>query len=254
MDLATLIGLILAFGAVVGSFVMEGGHLDAIFLFPPMLIVIGGTLGATIVTTSFGTVLQVPTYLRLAFFGHSHRLTESIDMIVRLAEKARREGILGLDAHIKDFRDPFFRKALQLVVDGTEVTALREILETEIAYMEERHKKGIAFFQKAGGFAPTLGILGTVLGLIHTLGNTSDASKMATSIAAAFIATLWGVGLANLFFLPVSDKLRLRHEEEMIHLELVVEGMAAIQSGENPRNIRTRLLAFISPQHRGVEE
>jgi chemotaxis protein MotA len=254
MDLATLVGLALAFGAVVGSFILEGGHLDAIFLFPPMLIVIGGTLGATIITTSVGTVKQVPNYLRLAFFGKSHPLTDSIDTIVKLAEKARREGILGLDAHIREFTDPFFKKALQLVVDGTEVTALREILQTEIAYTEERHKKGIAFFQKAGGFSPTLGILGTVLGLIHTLGNTSDASKMASAIAAAFIATLWGVGLANLFFLPVSDKLRMRHDEEMAHLELVLEGMVAIQSGENPRNIRTRLHAFISPQHRSSEE
>ncbi len=254
MDLATLVGLALAFGAVVGSFILEGGHLDAIFLFPPMMIVIGGTLGATIVTTSVGTVKQVPNYLRLAFFGTSHHLADSIDTIVKLAEKARREGILGLDAHIREFKDPFFKKALQLVVDGTEVTAMREILQTEIAYTEERHKKGIAFFQKAGGFAPTLGILGTVLGLIHTLGNTSDASKMAASIAAAFIATLWGVGLANLFFLPVSDKLRMRHDEEMAHLELVLEGMVAIQSGENPRNIRTRLHAFVSPQHRTSEE
>ena len=106
------------------------------------------------------------------------------------------------------------------------------------------------FFQKAGGFAPTLGILGTVLGLVHTLGNADDASKMAASIAGAFIATLWGVGLANLFFLPVSDKLRMRHDEEMAHFELVMEGVVAIQSGENPRNIRTRLHSFVAPDFR----
>lgn len=250
MDLATIIGLGLAFGAVVGAFKIEGGELGAIFIFAPMLIVIGGTLGATIITTSIQTVKQVPNYLRLAFFGKSRRLTSSIDTIVRLAEKARREGILGLESNLKEFTDPFFKKALQLVIDGTEVTALREILETEIAYVEERHKRGIIFFQKAGGFAPTLGILGTVLGLVHTLGNTDDASKMATSIAGAFIATLWGVGLANLFFLPVSDKLRMRHDEEMAHLELLMEGVVAIQSGENPRNIRTRLHAFIAPDFR----
>ncbi len=250
MDLATIIGLGLAFGAVVGAFKIEGGELGAIFIFAPMLIVIGGTLGATIITTSIETVKQVPNYLRLAFFGKSRRLTSSIDTIVRLAEKARREGILGLETNLKEFTDPFFKKALQLVIDGTEVTVLREILETEIAYVEERHKRGIIFFQKAGGFAPTLGILGTVLGLVHTLGNTDDASKMATSIAGAFIATLWGVGLANLFFLPVSDKLRMRHDEEMAHLELLMEGVVAIQSGENPRNIRTRLHAFIAPDFR----
>jgi len=232
------------------SFKIEGGDLSALFIFAPMMIVIGGTLGATIITTSVGTVLQVPTYLRLAFFGTSRSITDSIDLIVRLAEKARREGILGLEKDVKDFDDPFFKKALQLVIDGTEVTVLREILETEMAYIETRHKRGITFFQKAGGFSPTLGILGTVLGLVHTLSNTQDASRMATAIAGAFIATLWGVGLANLFFLPMSDKLRLRHEEEMAHLELVTEGLVAIQSGENPRNIRTRLYSFIAPKHR----
>jgi chemotaxis protein MotA len=253
MDIATIFGLIVAFGAVVTSFKFEGGDLGALFIFAPMTIVIGGTLGATMITTSVDTVRQVPNYLRLAFFGKSHRVTESIETIVRLAEKARREGILGLEKDINQFGDPFFRKAMQLVIDGTEVTVLREILETEMAYIEERHKRGIVFFQKAGGFAPTLGILGTVLGLVHTLSNTSDAAKMATAIAGAFIATLWGVGLANLFFLPMSDKLRLRHEEEMAHLELLTEGLVAIQSGENPRNIRTRLYSFISPKHREEE-
>ncbi|MEW6049874.1 MAG: flagellar motor protein [Candidatus Zixiibacteriota bacterium] len=253
MDLATAIGLILAFGAVLGAFKLEGGELDAIFITAPILLVIGGTLGATIITTSIHTVKRVPSYLRLAFFGPSHPLTATIESIVRMAEKARREGILGLEGDLKRIHDPFYRKGVQLVIDGTEVTVLREILETEMAYVEERHKRGITFFQKAGGFAPTLGILGTVLGLVHTLGNTSDASRMAASIAAAFIATLWGVGLANLFFLPVSDKLRLRHEEEMAHLELITEGVVAIQSGDNPRNIRTRLHSFIAPQHRRGE-
>jgi chemotaxis protein MotA len=253
MDLATIMGLALAFGAVVGAFKLEGGDLQAIFLTAPMLIVIGGTLGATIVTTSVHTVARVPSMLRLAFGGRERSLTDTINAIVRLSEKARREGILGLEGDIRAIEDPFFRKAIQLVIDGTEVTVLREILETEIAYIEERHKRGIIFFQKAGGFAPTLGILGTVLGLVHTLGNTSDASKMAASIAGAFIATLWGVGLANLFFLPVSDKLKMRHDEEMAHLELILEGVVAIQSGDNPRNIRTRLYSFIAPRFRDGE-
>ncbi|MFZ5980704.1 MAG: flagellar motor protein [Candidatus Zixiibacteriota bacterium] len=250
MDFATIIGLFLAVGAVVGGYNLEGGHLTAIFLTSPILIVVGGTLGATIVTTSMSTVRQVPNYLRLAFFGKPHSYNDTIDNIVHLAEKARREGILGLEPEMKKITDSFFRKAMQLVIDGTEITVLREILETEIAYIEERHKRGIVFFQKAGGFAPTLGILGTVLGLVHTLGSTSDAAQMASAIAAAFIATLWGVGLANLFLLPVSDKLRMRHEDEMAYLELIMEGMVSIQSGENPRNIRTRLLSFVAPHNR----
>lgn len=253
MDLATIFGLILAFGAVVFSFTAEGGQLDSLFLTAPIIIVVGGTLGATITTTSIRTVRQIPSYLKLAFFGRDHSVKEGIENIIRLAEKARREGILGLEQDLKKIHDPFFRKAIQLLIDGTEVTVLRDILNNEIAYAEERHKRGIVFFQKAGGFAPTLGILGTVLALVHTLGNATDANRMASSIAGAFIATLWGVGLANLFFLPVSDKLRMRHDEEMAFLELITEGVVAIQSGENPRNIRTRLISFLAPQHRGGE-
>lgn len=253
MDIATILGLIIAIGAITGSYVLEGGHINSIFLFAPMMIVIGGTLGATIVTSSMDVLRKVPSYLRLAFFSKSPSYEYTIALIVTLAEKARREGVLGLEPYIKTLPMPFFRKAVQMVIDGTEVTALREILETEIAYLEERHKKGIIFFQKAGGFAPTMGILGTVLGLIHTLSNTDDASRMASAIAAAFIATLWGVGLANLFFLPVSDKLRMRHEEEIAHYELIMEGVTSLQSGDNPRNIKIRLQSFIAPHLRHGE-
>jgi len=253
MDIATFIGLIVAFGAVAGSFLLEGGNLTSLLLTAPMLVVIGGTLGATTITTSIQTVVHIPHYLKVAAFGKSYLFNESIDTIVKFAEKARRQGILGLEEDLKKIIDPFFKKAIQLVIDGTEVTALREILETEIAYTEERHKRGIIFFQKAGGFSPTMGILGTVLALIHAFGNVSDASTMAVRIASAFIATLWGVGLANLFFLPISDKLRMRHEEEIAHLELVMEGILAMQSGENPRYVRTRLLSFIDPRHRRHE-
>jgi chemotaxis protein MotA len=127
------------------------------------------------------------------------------------------------------------------------------MLEMEIAAVEERHMRGISFFHKAGGFSPTMGILGTVLGLTHTLANATDASSMASGIAVAFIATLWGVGLANLFFLPISDKLRLRHDDEVAHLELIMEGVIAIQAGYTPRNVRTRLSSFIAPRFRGRE-
>ena len=250
MDLATIFGLVLAFAAVIGAFKLEGGALDAIFLISPMIIVIGGTLGATMVTSSMDTIKKVPRCFWLALRSRTASSAAAIDRIVRLAEKARRDGILGLESELPSLSNKFFFKAVQLVIDGTEVTALREILENEIAYIEDRHKRGIAFFQKAGGFAPTLGILGTVMGLVQALSGSPDAASMASAIAAAFIATLWGVGLANLFFLPISDKLRLRHEEEMAYLELTMEGVAAIQSGENPRHIRTRLESFLSPEHR----
>ncbi len=252
MDIATIGGLILGIGAVVVSFLMEGGHLGAIIQAPAMMIVIGGTIGASIITTSIKTLANIPRFLKFAFIGQPTDLLQTIDNIVNLSEKARREGILGLEKDMKNVKDPFFRKALQLVIDGTEVTVLKEILETEIAYIEDRHKKGILFFQKMGGFSPTLGIIGTVLGLIHTLGSTSDAARMAEAIAGAFIATLWGVAMANLCYLPISDKLKMRHEEELGSLDLVMEGIVAIQSGDNPRMVKTKLLSYISPGLRGA--
>lgn len=254
MDIATIGGLILGIGAVLVSFVMEGGRLGAIVQLPAMVIVIVGTIGASVVTTSIRTIWNIPNLLKLAFFSRSTDPLQTIDMIVKMSEKARREGILGLENDLRYVRNPFFKKAIQLVIDGTEITALKTILETEIAYIEDRHKRGILFFQKMGGFSPTLGIMGTVLGLIHTLSNTSNADRMAEAIAGAFIATLWGVALANLCYLPLSDKLRLRHEEELATLDLVMEGVISIQSGDNPRVVKTKLLSFIAPRMRGVEE
>jgi len=250
MDIATIGGLIIGIGAVVVSFMMEGGHLSAIVQPPAMLIVIGGTIGASVITTSMGTILRVPSYMKLALTGKPVNPLRSIDMIVQMSEKARREGILGLENDLKTIADPFFRKAIQLVIDGTEITVLKTILETEIAYIEERHKRGIMFFQKLGGFSPTLGIIGTVLGLIHTLSSTDEPDRMAVAIAGAFIATLWGVALANLVYLPLGDKLRLRHEEELANLDLIMEGVVSIQSGDNPRVVKTKLMSFISPHLR----
>ncbi len=255
MDIATIGGLILGVTAVTVGFVLEGGHLSSVFQFPALLIVIGGTIGAATVTTSFATLRKVPQFLKIAIKGQPPDPMRTIDQIVHMAERARREGVLGLEQDIKEIHEPFFRKAMEYVIDGTEVTVLTGLLENELANIEERHRSGIMLFNKMGGFSPTLGIIGTVLGLIHTLANTDDASKMATSIASAFIATLWGVGLANLFYLPIADKLKYRHEEEMLIYGLVMEGAVAIQSGDNPRIIRNKLISFIKPEERppGIE-
>ncbi len=250
MDIATVAGLLLGTGAVIVSYLMEGGVLGAVLQAPAMILVILGTIGAATVTTSLDTLKNIPNLVKISLFAKSDEPLAIIDKIVSMAEKARREGILGLETDLKNATNPFFRKAIQLVIDGTEVTALRNILETEMAYISERHKTGQTFFQKLGGFSPTLGIIGTVLGLINTLGNSEDASKMAEHIAAAFIATLWGVSLANLLYLPISDKLKYRNEEEMKSLELMIEGVISIQSGENPRVIKTKLLSFVCPSVR----
>jgi chemotaxis protein MotA len=215
-----------------------------------MIIVVCGTFGAATVTTSLKTLANIPRLLRIVFASRRVDLMNLIDTIVDLAEKARREGILGLENNYQNTRDPFFRKAMQLVIDGTELTQLRNILETDMAYTGERHKTGITFFQKLGGFSPTMGIIGTVLGLIHALSQVDEPSRIAGAIAGAFIATLWGIALANLCYLPISDKLRFVHQQETKSLELILEGMVSIQSGESPRAIRTKLLSFVTPERR----
>jgi len=253
MDIATVFGLLVGIGAVLVAFLLEGGVLASIFQLPAMILVIFGTIGAATVTTSMETLKNIPGLLKIAFTGKIERPFQLIERLVKMAEKARREGILGLEDDLRSDDSPFFKKAWQLVIDGTEVTVLRSILETEVAYISERHAKGQTFFQKLGGFSPTLGIIGTVLGLINALSNSNNAASMASHIAAAFIATLWGISLANLLYLPLSDKLRYRNEEEMKDLELLVEGVISIQSGENPRIIRTKLLSFVTPKERGAK-
>jgi chemotaxis protein MotA len=253
MDFATIGGLILGVGAIAVAFLLEGGHMSAVLQAPAMILVIGGTMGAATITTSFRTIMNIPHLLWIAFFGKSPDHNATINQIGKLAEKARREGVLGLEADLKYIDDSFFKKAIELIIDGTEATTIRQILETEVSSMGERHRAGISLFKALGGFSPTLGIIGTVLGLIHTLSNTSDASRMASAIAGAFIATLWGIGMANLCYLPIGDKLRMRHEEEAANLDLIIEGVISIQSGDNPRIIQTKLLSFIEPKTRRKE-
>lgn len=250
MDFATIGGLILGIGAVIVAFILEGGNIGAVTQAPAMILVIGGTIGAATITTSFNTIMRVPSMLKIAFFGKPQDPDGTIEKIIMLSEKARREGVLGLENDMNSLKNPFFKKALQLVIDGTEATAIRRILETEVNYAADRHRVGISLFKALGGFSPTLGIIGTVLGLIHALSNTSDASRMAAAIAGAFIATLWGIGMANLCYLPIGDKLRMRHEEEAAAWEMIIEGIVGIQSGDNPRIIRTKLMSFLDPRKR----
>lgn len=250
MDLTTAGGLVIGIGAVMVSFLWEGGHLAAVIRPPALILVIFGTLGAATATVSFRQLKALPAFLKVAFFGKERSPTALIDRICDMAENARREGLLSLEYDLMRMKDPFFKKALQLVIDGMDAEKIREIMETEMEVISERHEAGALFFQKMGGFSPTMGILGTVLGLIHALSNISDASNMARHIASAFIATLWGVGLANLVYLPICDKLRNRFQEEIRALEIILEGMISLSRGENPRLIRTKLYSYLLQQPR----
>ncbi len=252
MDIATLIGIGLAFGAVILSMIMEGGDPVVLVTHPaPILLVLGGTIGVTMAGYDIKDVMAIPKVMIKAFMpGPPIQLAESIGVIVHFADKARRDGLLALEEEAKGVEDPFLRKGLQLAIDGTDPEVVRDVLETEIAALKERHKLGAKFFGDAGAFAPTLGIIGTVLGLVHMLENLADPSSMGPLIAAAFIATLWGVMTANLVFLPLSNKLKRSSSEEVHHKELVLEGVLAIQAGANPRTVTEKLKSYLPPGER----
>ena len=254
MDITTVLGLVLGIGAVLLSFVMEGGHLASLIQVPAMILVIFGTLGAAIITTSFGQLANLPKLFKIILFEKKLDAQRLIELIYGLSQKSRKNGLLSLERELTTINDSFLKKAIQLAIDGFETAKIREILEIEMAYMHERHKVGSAFFQKLGGFSPTLGIIGTVLGLIHALGSMENSSNMAGAIASAFIATLWGVSLANLVYLPISDKLKAKHQDEAVYLEIISEGVVSLAMGDNPRVIRMKLLSFLLPDQRTSEE
>jgi chemotaxis protein MotA len=250
MDLATIIGMLLAWGALVGSLLMEGGELKALINIPAALLVFGGTLGAATISFKMNQITGLPGILAQAFRSKTYDVAEVIAIMVRFAERARREGLLVLEEDCRRIEDPFLQRGMRLAIDGTEPELVREILHTEIHFLQARHKVGENIFTTLGGFAPTLGIIGTVMGLIHMLANLSDPAKMGPLIAGAFIATLYGVSSANLLFLPIGNKLKARSAEEVVMREVMVEGILAIQSGDNPRIVEEKLKAFLAPKLR----
>ena len=250
MDLATIIGLVLAWGAFFGSIIMEGGELKAMINPSAMVLVFGGTLGASMISFPLSSVIGLPGIVKNAFMGKHEDPAKVIKMLVSFAEKARREGLLALEEEVKQVEDPFLKKGIQLAIDGTDPELVREIMETELQFLGARHHDGANLFATMGGFAPTLGVIGTVAGLVHMLANLSDPGSMGPSIAAAFIATLYGVSSANLVFLPLSNKLKHSSTEEVLTHEIVMEGILAIQGGDNPRIVEEKLKAFLSPKAR----
>ncbi len=250
MDFATISGLLLAFGALIGSLLMEGGDVRALINIPAALLVFGGTLGAATVSFRLNQITSLPEVLRQAFTDKLEDTSEVIALLVHLAERARREGLLVLEAEAENIDDAFLQKAVRLAVDGTDPELVREILTTELHFIQARHRTGESLFTTMGGFAPTLGIIGTVMGLIHMLANLSDPGRMGPLIAGAFIATLYGVGSANLIFLPIANKLRGRSAEEALMREVMIEGILAIQAGDNPRIVDEKLKAYVAPRLR----
>jgi chemotaxis protein MotA len=250
MDIATLVGVGLALFAVFASMVMEGGNPASIILPPAMLIVFGGTIGVTMATGMMKDFTGSMAAVARAFTGKPSDPESSITTVVEFAETARREGLLALEESAKSVVDPLLRKGIELAVDGTDPDELREILEAEILSKKHHDKIATKFFGDMGAFSPTLGIIGTVLGLIHVLENLSEPDKLGHLIAGAFVATLWGVLSANVFWLPISKKLARLGDLEAKHMELILEGVLSVQAGANPRIVEQKLLSFLAPGER----
>ena len=251
MDLASVIGIVLALGAIFGSMIMEGGNPASLLHPGPMMLVFGGSIGVTMIGYTMKDVTGLAKVVLKAFMpGPPPETGETIAQMVSFADKARRDGLLALEEEAKNIEDPFLKRGIQMAIDGTDPEVVREVLETEVAAIKERHKVGAKFFGDMGAFAPTMGIIGTVLGLVHMLENLSDPSSMGPLIAAAFVATLWGVMSANVFFLPISNKLKRTSTEEIAFKELVLEGVLSIQAGSNPRAVAEKLKSFLPPKER----
>lgn len=245
MDLTTILGIALGLLALVGGFLLDGGHISGLLVFSAAIIVFGGTIGAVVVSFPKSQLKQIPKALRLAFREKKTDPEALIAELVDMAMVARREGVLALEDRAQQHPDAFLRDGLQMVVDGTDPDQLRQILEVEIDAKEKRYSGYAKIFEAAGGYAPTMGIIGTVMGLIHVLSNLSEPETLAGAIAVAFSATLYGVASANVIYLPVANKIKVRGEEHVAEMEMMLEGMLALQAGENPQLIQKKLTSFL---------
>jgi chemotaxis protein MotA len=245
MDLMTIIGIMLGLGALAAGYLMDDGHLSALFVPSALLIIFGGTIGAVVVSFPKSQLKQVGKALQMVFREPQQESQLVIEEIIDMATIARREGVLALEDRAQGHPNEFLREGLTMVVDGTDPELTRQILELEMDSLEHRHESWAKIFEAAGGYAPTMGIIGTVMGLIHVLGNLTDPSSLGPAIAVAFAATLYGVASANLIFLPIASKIKIRSQEQLSQMELMLEAILALQSGENPQLIRKKLNSFV---------
>jgi chemotaxis protein MotA len=235
---------------LVGGFLLEGGHFTSLLEPTAAMIVFGGTAGATIASFSMEDIKQVPQLFKITFTEKRYEVQELIAILSSFAEKARREGLLSLERETATIDDDFLKQGIQLVVDGTDPALVRDILETQIEFTDQRHKIGSEIFEAAGGYSPTMGIIGTVMGLVHVLSNLADPDSLGPSIAVAFIATLYGVAFANVAWLPIGHKLKLKSKQERFVMEIALEGILSIQAGDNPSIVKEKLKAFLATKVR----
>ena len=254
MDPASLIGMALALGAILLTMILEGSSPMAIILIPPLVLVFGGTFGAAITGVTMNDVKKLGVWFKMgALPAKVPPASDSITVLVSLAEKARKEGLLALEAEVKKIEDPFLKRGLQMSIDGTDPEDLRAVLEGEISAKKAEDKVAAKFFGAMGGYAPTVGIIGTVIGLIHVMGSLSDPEALGPLIASAFVATLWGVLSGNVFWLPMQAKINRTTELQAAQMELLVEGIAEIQAGTSPRTVRAKLSSLVPPSEQAKD-
>ncbi|MGG5259668.1 motility protein A [Phycicoccus avicenniae] len=246
MELATIGGVILVFGAVFASLIMEGASPTSIILIPPIILVFVGSIGAAVSGGYLADAMVIVKQLMKAFTAKPPKSDEAVAELISLADVARREGLLALEEKARSAEDPFLREGLEMTVDGTDADEIYDVLAARIKTRKKTDHLGIKFFADMGGYAPTIGIIGTVIGLIHVLSNLDKPEELGHLIAGAFVATLWGVMSANVLWLPFSSKLKRISEAEVAHLEMLLEGVMSIQAGTSPRVVEKRLRAVIA--------
>src|SRR6185437_5767166 len=245
MDKSSSMGIAVALGGILGGMMIEGGRVGQVLQPTAALIVFGGTLGAVMLQFPLDVVLRSFREAKTVFLHRETNVQELIDQIVGFAHKARREGVVSLDKELDKIGEPFLRKAVMLAVDGTQPEELRETMEFELGFQTEQAERVIQVFEAGGGFAPTIGIIGAVLGLIQVMQHLDQISEVGRGIAVAFVATIYGVALANLVLLPIAGKLRLRRREADLQRELMLDGVLAILGGVNPRVIQAKLSGYL---------
>lgn len=245
MDKSSFTGIILAVGGILAGLLLEGGNLRQILQPTAAMIVFGGTLGAVMLQFPLPVVLNALRRLGSVFISPRQNPEATIRRLVTYAQKARRQGIVSLDADLAEVQDPFLKKSLMLAVDGTEPDELRAIMELELNNQSEYEEQVPQVFESAGGFAPTIGIIGAVLGLIQVMQHLDKIDEVGRGIAVAFVATIYGVGSANLLYLPISGKMKIRIREEQVIREMTLEGVASILEGMNPHMLETKLRGFL---------
>jgi len=245
MDILSIIGVIIGFAAIIGGNYLEGGSFGALINLPAAVIVLGGTFAAVSLQTPWPALKRAVSRLRWVFIPPTVAFKPGINKVVRWANAARKEGLLGLETIAETEADLFARKGLQLLVDGSEPESIRNVMEVESVVIEQRDVDAAKFYESMGGYSPTIGIIGAVMGLIHVMGNLADPSRLGAGIAVAFVATIYGVALANLFLLPIAGKLRARARIDSQFRDLIIEGIISIAEGENPKAIELKLTGFL---------